>query len=129
VGSRTSVLIVDDDAVITRALRRLLASDHDVTIANHPAEALALVRAGQWFDAILCDVVMPAMSGVQLHRELAALSPAQAAATILMTGGSIPRDAAELLASGIPALPKPFDLDQLHGALAQLRSGVPDRAR
>jgi CheY-like chemotaxis protein len=128
VDSRTRVLIVDDDKVITSALRRLLSGEHDVTVTNDPAEAIALVRAGQRYDAILCDLVMPAMSGVQLHKALAVLAPAQAAATILMTGGAIPRDAAELLASGMPSLPKPFDVDQLRTLLKQLRSGVPDRA-
>jgi CheY-like chemotaxis protein len=126
VEPRTRVLIVDDDKVITSALRRLLSREHDVTTTNDPAEALALVRAGQRYHAILCDLVMPAMSGVQLHRELAALSPDQAAATILMTGGAIPRDAADLLAGGMPSLPKPFDIDELRRILKQLRSAVPD---
>ena len=97
-----------------------------MTVTNDPTEAIALVRAGQRYDAILCDLVMPAMTGVQLHRELAALAPDQAAATILMTGGAIPRDAADLLASGMPSLPKPFDVEELRRLLKQLRSAVPD---
>ena len=125
--SRTRVLIVDDDKVITSALRRVLSGEHDVTVMNLPVDALALVRDGERFDVILCDVVMPVMSGVQLYRAIAEIAPEQAALTVLMTGGSVPRDAVELLAGGMPSLPKPFDLDQLRGVIAQLRSAVPGR--
>ena len=125
--SRTRVLIVDDDKVITSALRRLLSHDHDVTVMNDPAEALALVRAGRTFDVILCDLIMPGMTGVQLYRAIAETSPEQAAVTVLMTGGSAPREAVELIARGMPTLPKPFDLDQLRAVIQQLRSSVPGR--
>lgn len=123
--SRTRVLIVDDDRVITSALRRLLSGEHDVTVSNDPVETLALVRGGQRFDVILCDLLMPGMTGVQLYRAIAEVAPEQAALTVLMTGGSVPRDAVELIAKGMPTLPKPFDHDQLRDVIRQLRSGVP----
>lgn len=123
--ARTRVLVVDDDKVITSALRRVLANEHDVTVTNDPAEALALVRDGREFDAILCDLLMPGMTGVQLYRAIAEMAPLQAARTVLMTGGSVPREAVELIARGMPTLPKPFDLEQLRAVLVQLRSGVP----
>lgn len=44
---------------------------------------------------------------------------------VLMTGGSIPPDAADLLASGMPSLPKPFQLEELRAVIAGLGSGVP----
>jgi CheY-like chemotaxis protein len=121
VGMR--VLIVDDEVVITNALRRILASDHDVTVRNDPVEALALVRSGHEFDVILCDLMMPRLNGVQLHRELSQLVPPPA--MVLMTGGSVPRDAVELLASGVPSLSKPFGADELRAVIDQLRSAVP----
>jgi len=94
---------------------------------SDPADALALIREGCEFDVILCDLIMPGMTGVQLYRAIAELSPSQAARMVLMTGGSVPRDAVELIARGTPSLPKPFDLDQLHQVIRQLRSGVPGR--
>jgi DNA-binding NtrC family response regulator len=127
VEPRTRVLIVDDDKVITSALRRVLSGEHDVTVMNDPALALSLLRDGQRFHVILCDLVMPVMNGVQLHKEIAAIAPDQAAATILMTGGAIPRDAADLVAGGMPNLPKPFDIDRLRELIRQLRSDVPGR--
>jgi CheY-like chemotaxis protein len=125
---RARVLIVDDEVVITTALRRALSFDHDVTVMNSPVEALALLRGGREFDVILCDLLMPQMSGVQLHRELLQLSPRQAAATVLMTGGTVPPDAADLFASGVRNLAKPFNLDDLRAVIAQLRSAVPGQS-
>ena len=125
---RSRVLIVDDEVVITSALRRALSHEHEVTVLNSPTEALALLRGGREFDVILCDLMMPQMSGVQLYRELARFSPGQAAVTVLMTGGSIPRDAGDPLTSGVPSLPKPFNLDELRAVIARLGSAVPGQA-
>ena len=120
---RPRVLIIDDEVTITNALRRYLSSDHDVTVENDPLAALALLREGTAFDVILCDLVMPRMNGVQLHRELSVIAPGQAAATILMSGGSVPRDAVELIASGrVPNLSKPFDLDELRLLIEAVRT-------
>lgn len=122
---RGRVLIVDDEVVITNALRRLLSTEHEVTVANDPAHALALVREGREFDVILCDLMMPGMTGVQLHHELVQIAPRQAAATVLMTGSVVPRDAADLLANGVPNLAKPFGADELRAVIRQVRSAVP----
>lgn len=122
---RARVLIVDDEVVITSALRRALSHEHEVTVLNSALEALALLRGGSEFDVILCDLMMPRMSGAQLYREVARFSPRQAAATVLMTGGLVPPDAADLLASGVRRLAKPFNLDELRTVIAQLGSGVP----
>lgn len=73
---RARVLIVDDDVVITSALRRALAKEHEVTVLNSATAALALLRTGSEFDVILCDLAMPQMSGLQLYRELARFSRA-----------------------------------------------------
>ncbi len=121
--ARPRVLIIDDEVTITNALRRHLQSDHEVTVENDPVAALTLLKGGASFDVILCDVMMPKLNGAQLHRELAAIAPAQAAVTILMTGGSVPRDAVELLATGrVANLTKPFDLDELRALIRTLHT-------
>ncbi len=118
---RSRVLIIDDEATITNALRRHLQADHDVTLQNDPLAALSMLREGARFDVILCDMMMPKMNGAQLHRALLAIDPAQARVMILMTGGSVPRDAIELLATGsVPNLNKPFDVEQLRALIRTL---------
>jgi CheY-like chemotaxis protein len=112
------VLIVDDDALILAALERQLCAAHEVTVADDPALALASIRAGASFDVILCDVLMPVMSGVQFHAELVRIAPWLAARTVLMTGGNARREAVALLeATCVPTLAKPFDGDVLRRML------------
>lgn len=120
------IFIIDDEVTITNALRRHLQTDHEVTVENDPVAALALLRTGTTFDVILCDMMMPKLNGAQLHRELVTFAPAQAAVMILMTGGSMPRDAVELLATGgVANLTKPFDLDELRTLIRGLPSPSP----
>ena len=62
--TRGRVLIVEDDAAILRFFERSLRAEHDVFTAPDGEEALALVRSGQRYDLILCDLQMPNMTGV-----------------------------------------------------------------
>src|SRR5580704_17470051 len=61
------ILVVDDEPVIGSVLRRILGGAHDVTVVEHGRDALSLVDAGADFDAVLCDVVMPDVSGPQVY--------------------------------------------------------------
>ncbi|MDX2094065.1 MAG: response regulator [Kofleriaceae bacterium] len=114
VWARRRVLIVDDDALILAALERQLSVHHDVVVFTEPEDALVVIRAGAFFDVVLVDLMMPAMSGVQFLIELERAAPALAARTVLMTGGSSRREAMALLdVPQIPTLAKPFDGDTL----------------
>lgn len=125
---RRRVLLVDDEPSVTRALRRSLMGHHEVVEASGAREALALLEAGQSFDAVVCDVVMPEMTGVDFVAALRAAAPALAQRVVLMTGGvaSGPLSAA-LKALGAPTLEKPFETQTLLAALdrcfAQPRQG------
>jgi CheY-like chemotaxis protein len=74
-------------------------------------EACARVLAGERFDLILCDLMMPEMTGMELHAELARALPEQAERMIFVTGGAFTESAAEFL-ERVPneQLAKPFDL-------------------
>ena len=111
--SRGRVLVVDDEATVRLTLSRMLAG-HEVVEADSGAAARHLLTTDQAFDAILCDVMMPVVSGVDLHRWLAAEHPELIERFIFATGGAFAADAADYLArSRAPAVPKPFDLDQV----------------
>src|SRR5262249_31119297 len=63
---RGRVLVVDDEPLIGSGLRMALA-EHDVVTTTNPAEALAWIHDGRRFDVILCDLMMPVMSGMDLY--------------------------------------------------------------
>jgi CheY-like chemotaxis protein len=66
--------------------------------------------AGETFDLILCDLMMPEMTGMDLHRELSRVAPDQATRMIFMTGGAF-TPAARLFLSDPSRehIEKPFD--------------------
>jgi PAS domain S-box-containing protein len=120
VGARGRVLVVDDDALVGKAIRRVLPPEQEVFFEADPRRALARVRCGEAFDVVLCDLAMPEMSGLQFHAAVASASPALAAKMIFMTGGAFDTAAREFLAqSGKTCLPKPFAPDVLRQAVAQ----------
>ena len=64
---RGRILGVDDEPLISKAIQRCLVNDHDVVALTRGAEALEKIRAGAEFDVILCDLMMPEMTGMELH--------------------------------------------------------------
>ena len=78
-GARGTILLVDDEALIRRAVKSALDRDgHEIIEASCAAEArAALAREdGGSVDAILCDVMMPDESGLHFLAELRATRPA-----------------------------------------------------
>jgi CheY-like chemotaxis protein len=116
---RARILMIDDEPAVGRSIRLLLAPDHDVINVTRALDGLARIEAGEHFDLILCDVMMPEMSGIELYEQLAARFPTLTQRIVFMTGGAFSaqaRDALEEL--GAPRLEKPFSEAALRQALA-----------
>lgn len=111
------VLVVDDEEMIHAILRRALKA-HRVEALSSARDALAQIRAGAQFDAILCDLMMPDMSGIEFHNVLRREYPDQARAVIFLTGGAFNKETATFLDS-VPnvQLPKPFDVIKLRASV------------
>jgi PAS domain S-box-containing protein len=117
---RASILLIDDDVLVTEGMRRLLGRDHEVRVVNNSRVALELLREGARFDLILCDLMMPDMTGMDLYDELALSLPAVAAQMIFLTGGAFTPRAAEFLATVATAhLDKPVDMATLRALIAE----------
>ena len=115
---RGRVLVVDDDALVARTVSRTLAREHDVISVTAAREALERCAAGEKFDLILCDLMMPDMTGMDLHRELVISAPDQADRMIFLTGGAFTAQARAFL-SDTPKehLEKPFDPTNLRAII------------
>jgi PAS domain S-box-containing protein len=115
--NRKRVLVVDDEPLVASLLRRMLAPQHDVLVATSGQEALKAIDEGN-FDAIVCDVMMPGMTGMDLYSTLRQRDRALSERIVFMTGGAfMPRVAEFLSRVDNPKLEKPFDLEMLRGAL------------
>jgi len=123
VPRRARVLVVDDEPKLGRVIARILAPEHDVLVLTSAEEALDRISAGERFDLILCDLVMPGMDGVELYERVGAIAPALVGRIVMMTGGAFTeRTLAFLDRPSICRLDKPFDA-------AHLRHLVRERLR
>ncbi len=121
--TRCSLLIVDDEVLVLRALSRVLCQEYDLTTFSSPEEALICLSRGSW-DIILSDVMMPEMDGVEFARRAVEARPELAGRIVLMTGGGPTLKTRTALAhSGLSVVAKPVDLDALLALLAKVSSG------
>jgi PAS domain S-box-containing protein len=111
---RGHVLVVDDERSICNVIRRMLGAEHDVDGVTSAMDALRRVGAGERFDVIFCDLMMPVMTGMDLHAELARLAPDQAERMVFLTGGAFTARARAFLDEATnPRVEKPFELATL----------------
>jgi PAS domain S-box-containing protein len=94
---RGRILAVDDEQLVLNALKRTLSSEHDLTIFTKPQAALAWLDQGQPWDLILCDLMMPEMTGMDFHAELSRRMPERAGHVIFVTGGAFTAGARDFL--------------------------------
>jgi PAS domain S-box-containing protein len=107
---RGRILVVDDEELVLRIVQRLLSKEHEVVARAAAKDALALCAAGETFDLILCDLMMPEMTGMDFHRELSQIAPEQARRMIFLTGGAFTEKAWRFLSETTQEhLEKPFD--------------------
>ncbi len=113
------LLIVDDDPLILSLLTRALAGGPEVVALLDAREALERLRQGERFDLLLCDLMMPELSGMDFHAALLAIDPALAGGAVFITGGAFtPRARAFLARVGNTCLEKPFDPQKLRRLVA-----------
>ncbi len=98
-----------------------MLAEHDVSVVSSAREALALVAAGERFDAIVSDLMMPEIGGIELYAELASIAPDQVGRMVFMTGGGFTDEARAFFEQvANPTLEKPFDRAALLEVLAKL---------
>ncbi len=120
-GRRGDVLVVDDDEMVIHAIERVLGGAHQVQVVGGAEQALELFEAGQRFDVVLCDLMMPQITGQELHRRLLELDAGQAARVVFMTGGDFTPAARSFLdRAPNPRIEKPFDIDALRALVNRL---------
>lgn len=114
-GSRRGrALVIDDELAIGMAIRVALESQCDVVNFTNALAGLDLIASGESFDVILCDVVMPAMTGLEFYVALQRRAPDLARRVVFMTGGT-PSAALRALLEERPNawLAKPFGAAEL----------------
>jgi len=116
---RGRVLVVDDEPMIGRAVQLMLEDVHDVVPLVSARDALEHIARGEEYDAVVCDLMMPEMTGMDLYTELSRGWPEVARRVVFLTGGAFTPRARKFLES-VPngRLEKPFEGPALMEAIA-----------
>ncbi|WP_437599144.1 ATP-binding protein [Sorangium sp. So ce590] len=124
-SSRGTILFVDDEPMLLNAFARAFEERHEVLVAKSGHEALDLLRdRGGRIDAIVCDLLMPQMSGMALYDEIGERFPQLQPKMAFMSGGAFTPTARAFVERVDNAkIAKPISLDDLERVIADLLSG------
>ncbi len=121
ITERGRVLVIDDEAAFADSLRDILSDMHTVTVARSGRAGVELLLDDDSFDLVLCDVMMPDISGLGVLDELARRRPSVCARFVFMTGGAVTDTTREMLELvDRPVLEKPFTREELDRVWAGL---------
>lgn len=114
------ILVIDDEVALHAVCAQVL-SKHEVVAVGSAEAALEKIRAGQSFDALLCDLMMPGIGGAGFLAAIERERPDLLGHLAFMTGGAVTAEAEATLArSHHPPLEKPFGVAALRARVAEL---------
>jgi|SRR5690606_11407119 len=108
------LLIVDDEVSILLLMRRLFGGKYTLVLERDGSAALKLLQVDWDFDAVICDILLPYVNGMEIYAEVKKVNPHLADRIVFLTGGSlIPSINHFMKAVSNHVLEKPFNLKQL----------------
>jgi CheY-like chemotaxis protein len=124
-ASRRRVLVVDDEPSLLSVIRMLLQDRHDVVTATGTRQALAILDEDSCFHAILADLMMADLTGMDLYEAVRDRHPGLESRFVFMTGGAFSARAQKFLAhTRNRYIEKPFATEQLLHAIEVTIGGV-----
>ena len=112
------ILVIDDEPAVRSSLKRMLVG-HEVVEADSGARACEILSRDTHFDVVLCDMMMPQLSGMDVHQWLVAHHPDLARRVVFVTGGAFtPNARAYLDQVNNARVEKPIDAQALRQLVA-----------
>jgi CheY-like chemotaxis protein/anti-sigma regulatory factor (Ser/Thr protein kinase) len=112
------VLVIDDEPLVARSAKRSLRG-HRVDTAGSGEEGMELLGAGARYDLVLCDLMMPGMSGIDLYRHLHEHDPDQARRLVIISAALSESARRQVEALGGRFLAKPLEPGMLRALVAE----------
>ena len=116
---RGRVLVIDDEPVIAATLLRILSGAHDVEAFTRADDAVERIRAGERFDAVLCDLMMPGMTGMDAFDAVRAIDEGQSARMVFVSGGAF-TERSRAFAEAHRVVSKPLPVKQIREIVNEL---------
>jgi PAS domain S-box-containing protein len=119
-AARGRILVIEDDPTVGAAVTRIL-KDHEVTVVTSGPPALELLAGGARYDVVLCDLMMPEMTGMEVHEQLGRAYPEVLERVVFMTGGAF-TPASKAFLDRVPneVVEKPFDTRRVRAIVQRL---------
>jgi CheY-like chemotaxis protein len=117
------ILLVDDEPLLLKSYARYLERgwEHEVVNALGGAEALALLEDDKPFDLVFCDLSMPDVGGVEVHRTICEYHPELMNRFVFLTGGMLDEVTEDYVrGAGVPILSKPVRRNAFDKAIAAI---------
>ncbi|PCJ51743.1 MAG: hypothetical protein COA79_25500 [Planctomycetota bacterium] len=112
-GIIPKLFVVDDSAEITDTLEACLSHKYNICVFNNPIKALEAYKKDSDYFALIVDINMPEMNGVELSQKIVKINPKQP--IIILTGYTDPKNIAQAMKieSLVRIIKKPCDLNDL----------------
>ncbi|MBI3206351.1 MAG: PAS domain S-box protein [Myxococcales bacterium] len=115
------VLVVDDEELIGRVVRRCFGKTNEVQWIGSGREAAERLAGPEDWDVVFLDVMMPEMTGMEVFEHVRQHAPQQLEKIVFLTGGAFAAGGEEFLVrTGRPRISKPFEPRDLLGAAAEI---------
>ena len=119
--ARARILVIDDEPQICELVERMLMGTHEVVLAHAGEEAIDILVRDTDFDIVLCDVMMPGITGVDLYEWLEAHCPALTRRVVFISGGVFTPKMTDFFERiSTPIVTKPFDTKTLFRTIEQV---------
>ncbi len=117
-----NILIIEDDRLLEKTLElRLKEIGHEVILAENGQEALKTVKQGIHFDVLICDVLMPELSGPSFIWEMRKLIRSDHICVVMMSALSDGESFIRKLEVNYDYyLSKPFTFGELNSILDEI---------
>ena len=114
------LLVIDDEAQMRRVFARVLCRSFVVECVIDAEAALAAIDGGEVFDAVLCDLHLPGMSGRDFSDQLKRRSHYLVARLVVLTGAEPAEGDAFAVELGERYLTKPCSTSELMATLSSV---------
>ncbi len=115
---RPRVLLIDDEPHLGTTLATGLREHADLIAVRSGREAIELLLRDDAFDLILCDLMMPDLTGMDVFEEVSKTRPALRGRFVFTTGGAVTERARQFIEEKPDQrLDKPFRLEQVEALL------------
>lgn len=119
-ADKLKVLIIDDEDSVRQTLSRMLKNHAQVDSAASVAEALTMLKHNANYDLLICDLIMPQQTGMDMYQHLLDKWPQLIARLVFISGGTFSDEARDFIEkTKSPMLAKPFKKKSLLALLPE----------